>query len=546
MSISNTNCKNGKTLAGGAVSGWAIFDGTGYCKTHAQTVGNVDFRLYGRVTGYTSTKVDIRMYLFARKTSTTADSWNNNIKSVVKFTFGDASATAKTADPRIPGSGKAVRSLGYTDVNGVNIINSSAGSRPFKAVFDGISGTSDCNRSYTVSTTMNWNENGTIAASGITSGGVTGKVTTITTERNFPNQWDWSIAPSGGSYSVKKTLNVVSDSTTTENSYTFSGLDPGQTYVMRWRVLMRNYNPFTEVSTKSAPIYTTTKSVTLSKIAGVCTLNKTSLTVQYGSTGTITITNNHGGTLSVSPASPTTHYSWSRSGTTITITPKAVGSTTLTVTCAATTPNNAASASCKVTITPNPGAIPPTSIVSAQYTGSPITGYSNAGSNCTLSGTTSATEIGEYTITATPKTNYAWSDGTTTAKSIKWSITAPPSRDTILNPTTTSTSLKETQTYSFSVTASKGGGSLIASSADSSIASVSVSGNNAIITANKIGNTTISCYIKSDGTYPDSGTKNISVAVRPAEVKVGTITAPVYIGDKPVRRIYIGSKILMF
>lgn len=546
MSISNTNCKNGKTLGGSAVSGWAIFDGTGYCKTHAQTVGNVDFRLYGRVTGYTSTTVDIRMYLFARKTSVNVDSWNNNINSVVTFTFGNKSATAKTADPRVPGSGNAVRSLGYTDVEGVSIINSSAGSRAFKAVFDGISGTSDCNRSYTVSTTMNWNENGSIATSNLSSSTVTGTVTTITTERNFPNQWDWSIKKGSGSYTVKKTTNVGSDSTTTESSCAFSELDPGGTYTLRWRLLMRNYNPFTEVSTKSAPIYTATKEVTLSKVAGSCSLDKSSLTVQYGSTATIKITKNHGGAISISPASPTSYYTYSRSGDTITITPTAVGSQTITVTCAATEGNNAASATCAITVTPKPAAIPPTSIGSAQYTGSAITGYSNAGSYCKLEGTTSATAVGSYSFTAKPNANYAWADGSTTTKTLNWSITAPPSRDTILNPTTTSINLKEVQTYSFSASPSTGGGSLVATPADSSIVSVKTSGNNATITANKIGNTVVQCYIASDGTYPNSGTKNISVTVRPAEVKVGNTTAPVYIGDKPVRRIYIGSKLLMF
>lgn len=547
MSISHTNCQNGKTLSGGSVSGWAIFDGTGYCKTHAQTVGNVDFRLYGRVTGYTSTTVDFRMFLFARKTSTTSDSWNNSINSVVTFTFGDASATAKTADPRVPGSGKAVRCLGWTDVTGMSIKTSSAGSRPFKAVFDGISGTQDCNRSYTVSTTLNFNENGTIALSNQSTSGVTGTVSSITTGRNFPNMWDWSIKKGSGSYSVKKETTVASDSETTSSAYTFSSLDPGETYTLRWRFLMRNYNTTTGASTKSAPIYTTTKSVTLAKVAGKCTLDKSSLTVQYGSTGTLNITSNHGGTISISPASPTSYYKYSRSGTAITITPTAVGSQKLTVTCAATTSNNAKSAECTITITPNPSAVPHTSIVSAQYTGSTITGYSKVGTNCSITGGTyQASAVGSYSFTVKPNANYAWTDGTTTQKTITWSITAPPSRDTNLSPTTTSVNLKEVQTYSFSATPSTGGGSLVATSADTSIASVATSGNTATITANKIGSTTISCYIAADGTYPNSGTKNISVTVRPAEVKVGATTAPVYIGDKPVRRIYIGSKLLMF
>ena len=40
----------------------------------------------------------------------------------------------------------------------------------------------------------------------------------------------------------------------------------------------------------------------------------------------------------------------------------------------------------------------------------------------TLSGTTYGTNAGGYTATFTPKTNYKWSDGTTTAKSVTWKI----------------------------------------------------------------------------------------------------------------------------
>ena len=40
----------------------------------------------------------------------------------------------------------------------------------------------------------------------------------------------------------------------------------------------------------------------------------------------------------------------------------------------------------------------------------------------TIGGTTSGTNAGNYTASFTPKTDYRWSDGTTTAKSVVWSI----------------------------------------------------------------------------------------------------------------------------
>lgn len=44
------------------------------------------------------------------------------------------------------------------------------------------------------------------------------------------------------------------------------------------------------------------------------------------------------------------------------------------------------------------------------------------GNKITIGGTTSATEVGSYTTTFTPKENYQWSDGTNTTKSVDWSI----------------------------------------------------------------------------------------------------------------------------
>ena len=59
--------------------------------------------------------------------------------------------------------------------------------------------------------------------------------------------------------------------------------------------------------------------------------------------------------------------------------------------------------------------------VNKVYNGSAQTGVT--GNNVDWSGTTSATNVGTYTAYATPKTNYAWSDGTKTQKEITWKIT---------------------------------------------------------------------------------------------------------------------------
>ncbi|MDO4797638.1 MAG: BspA family leucine-rich repeat surface protein [Coriobacteriales bacterium] len=57
------------------------------------------------------------------------------------------------------------------------------------------------------------------------------------------------------------------------------------------------------------------------------------------------------------------------------------------------------------------------------YNGRAQTGVPT-GSGYKLTGTAQATDAGSYTATATPDGNHCWSDGTTAARSIKWSISA--------------------------------------------------------------------------------------------------------------------------
>ena len=61
------------------------------------------------------------------------------------------------------------------------------------------------------------------------------------------------------------------------------------------------------------------------------------------------------------------------------------------------------------------------------YTGAAQTGV--IGVNVDLTGTITATNVGTYTATATPKTNYAWADGSITSKALTWKITAKSGAD---------------------------------------------------------------------------------------------------------------------
>lgn len=91
----------------------------------------------------------------------------------------------------------------------------------------------------------------------------------------------------------------------------------------------------------------------------------------------------------------------------------------------------------------------------------------------TIGGTTSNTNAGTYTATFTPTSNYQWSDGTTTAKSVTWTIDKK-------TPTIVLSATSGTITYpsegNFKAYLADGGGKLSVKSSNTSIATVSMDG----------------------------------------------------------------------
>ncbi len=137
-----------------------------------------------------------------------------------------------------------------------------------------------------------------------------------------------------------------------------------------------------------------------------------SVTYKYDGTGTpsCSTTNSSVATCSINTSSKT-----------LTITPKTVGSAIITLSVTSTTNYNSETESRDISISCSPTATEPT-VTNKKYTGSTQVGISG-GTNVTLSGTLSATAVGNYTGYATPKTNYCWSDSTTTRKTYSWAIT---------------------------------------------------------------------------------------------------------------------------
>lgn len=116
------------------------------------------------------------------------------------------------------------------------------------------------------------------------------------------------------------------------------------------------------------------------------------------------------------------------------------------------------------------------------------TGYSST--TMTLGGTTSGTNAGSYNATFTPTTNYRWSDGTVTAKTVAWSIGKAAGS---LSITPTSITLNASKKSATITVTRAGNGVISATSSATGVAKVSVSGTT--VTVSSVNDTTGSAII---------------------------------------------------
>lgn len=128
----------------------------------------------------------------------------------------------------------------------------------------------------------------------------------------------------------------------------------------------------------------------------------------------------------------------------------------------------------------------------------------------TLGGTTSGTNAGSYNATFTPKSGFQWSDNTTAAKTVGWSI-AKAAGSLSLNPTSLSLN-GDSPTGSVTVTRA-GDGAISATSGSQEIATVSVSGTKVNVTAVAEGNTTVTVKVAAGTNHNAPANKAFSVNV---------------------------------
>lgn len=115
-----------------------------------------------------------------------------------------------------------------------------------------------------------------------------------------------------------------------------------------------------------------------------------------------------------------------------------------------------------------------------------------------LGGTTSAVDAGTYTATFTPTANYMWSDGSTGAKAVEWSI---GKANGALSISPTSLQLKLSDGASnISVTRS-GNGTISAESSNPAVATVSVSGTIVVVTPIAAGTAVITVRVGEGTNY---------------------------------------------
>ncbi len=131
----------------------------------------------------------------------------------------------------------------------------------------------------------------------------------------------------------------------------------------------------------------------------------------------------------------------------------------------------------------------------------------------TIGGTTEGTNAGSYTATFTPTTNYRWSDGTTTAKSVIWSIGKAAGSLTLSASSVT----LNTSNLTKAVTVTRAGdGTITATSNNTSVATVSVSGTTITIShVNKTtGSATITVKVAAGTNHTAPTDKTITVTAQ--------------------------------
>ena len=132
-------------------------------------------------------------------------------------------------------------------------------------------------------------------------------------------------------------------------------------------------------------------------------------------------------------------------------------------------------------------------------------------SKMTVSGTTTAVNADTYTAKFTPKTGYAWEDGTTGAKSVTWKI-GKAAGSLFVTPTEMTIALNDT-TGTITVTRA-GDGAITATSDKTSVATVEVNGNKITVTKKGAGTANITVKVAEGTNHKAPAGKTVVVTCK--------------------------------
>lgn len=156
---------------------------------------------------------------------------------------------------------------------------------------------------------------------------------------------------------------------------------------------------------------------------------------------------------------------------------------------------------------------------SLTYTGSAQTpSWSNYDTAKMTLSVTAQTNAGTYSASFTPTANYRWSDGSTTAKSVNWTIGKAAGSLTLSKSSITLNS--DTKSATFTITRA-GDGAITVESNDTTVATVSLSGTTVTVNSvnDKTGTATITVKVAAGTNHNAPANKTVSVSAEflPAE-----------------------------
>lgn len=129
----------------------------------------------------------------------------------------------------------------------------------------------------------------------------------------------------------------------------------------------------------------------------------------------------------------------------------------------------------------------------------------------TIGGVTSAIDAGTYTVYFTPKADYEWWDGTTTPKEVTWSIAKTAGFLSLSASSGAVTGVKGGN-KTFTVTRA-GDGAISASSGNTSVATVSVSGTTVTVMPKGYGTATITVSVAEGANHTAPGSMTYTITV---------------------------------